>query len=111
MRLMKFVLMMSLMLFAGVLSVSAQTTEREERSEPTSVFVVSRTQGKDCNNNGIDDLDEFFPPDCSGKLTTEGDDTRNYELDDWWLTVFDLQCPGGWTFNGNTGELTDCKQE
>lgn len=96
MRLMKFVLMMSLLLFAGVLSVSAQTTEREERSEPTSVFVVGRTQGKDCNNNGIDDLDEFFPPDCSGKLTTEGDDTAHYEMDDTDIEIAWIQCPNGW---------------
>ena len=24
----------------------------------------------DCNHNGVDDLDEFFPPDCYGTLTT-----------------------------------------
>ncbi len=74
--------------------------------------MIDRHQGEDCNNNGIDDLDEFFPPECYGKLTTGQSNTAAvYELDDWWLTVFDLQCPGGWTFNGNTGELTDCKQE
>lgn len=110
MRVMKFVLMMSLLLFAGVLSVNAQSRERDEGDSGSKLMFVIRTQGADCNNNGIDDLDEFFPPDCSGKLTTEGDDTRYYELDDWWLTVFDQQCPGGWTFNGNTGELTDCQK-
>lgn len=26
----------------------------------------------DCNHNGVDDLDEFFPPDCYGTLTTGG---------------------------------------
>ncbi|MEO8022265.1 hypothetical protein [Polaromonas sp.] len=26
----------------------------------------------DCNHNGVDDLDEFFPPDCYGTLTTNG---------------------------------------
>lgn len=26
----------------------------------------------DCNNNGVDDLDEFFPPDCYGTLTSGG---------------------------------------
>ena len=54
MRVMKFVLIMSLLLFAGVLSASAQTTEREGDSRLNSIFVV-RTQGADCNNNGIDD--------------------------------------------------------
>lgn len=26
----------------------------------------------DCNHNGVDDLDEFFPPDCYGTLTSSG---------------------------------------
>lgn len=26
----------------------------------------------DCNNNGVDDLDEFFPPDCYGTFTSGG---------------------------------------
>ena len=28
----------------------------------------------DCNHNGVDDLDEFWPPDCYGTLTTNGGD-------------------------------------
>ncbi len=30
----------------------------------------------DCNHNGINDLDEFWPPDCYGKLTSGGNTGR-----------------------------------
>lgn len=96
MRLMKFVLMMSLLLFAGVLSVSAQTTEREERSESTPIFVIDRHQGEDCNNNGIDDLDEFFPPECYGKLTSDTGHQNTATLDDTEIDIAWIQCPNGW---------------
>ena len=87
--------------------------DSQDETVPSLVIVDgNREVDSDCNDNGINDLDEFLPPDCYGQLTTEQSNTAAiYELDDWWLTVFDLQCPGGWTFDGNTGELVDCKQE
>jgi hypothetical protein len=46
--------------------------ESQAGRQPATVFVVEM-MGGDCNNDGVDDLDEFFPPDCYGKkLTTAG---------------------------------------
>jgi|GEM_PF-2109134 len=58
----------------------------------------------DCNRNGIPDLDEFFPPDCYGKLTSSNehrnadDGPEDSELDFLWE-----QCPDGWVWYDDVG--------
>lgn len=53
----------------------------------------------DCNNNGIDDLDEFLPPNCSGQLiTSETGPSRAPELDASDIATAWLQCPDGWIY-------------
>ena len=53
-------------------------TDLPDEDVPTVVilqFVYGTTSDHDCNNNGIDDRDEFWPPDCIGQLTSEGGDS------------------------------------
>ena len=51
------------------LSVSAQDGGNDAGS---GTFAISQSTEKgDCNNNGIDDLDEFLPPPCYGQTLTD----------------------------------------
>ena len=89
-------------------------------------LIVEFATGSDCNDNGIDDLEEFFPPDCYGQLTSEptsdstiGRPAFDYimtslsnceDFDVWWA---DLPNPYGDPFayhdigNGNCEEGLD----
>ena len=57
----------------GETSNAIETPPRSDMSRKSS---PSRSapprEVSDCNHNGVDDLDEFFPPDCYGTLTTGG---------------------------------------
>jgi hypothetical protein len=63
-----------LMLSLIVTAAAAQSTARDTIPAPQGIVIVLPPAHKisDCNKNGIDDLDEFFPPDCYGKLTSSG---------------------------------------
>jgi hypothetical protein len=87
-------------------------------SSEASVFVFPNTIGReddsslnldrdidfpDCNNNGENDLDEFWPPDCFGQLTTpEGDNVVEFPgFDDADTELAWLQCPDGWVLEND----------
>ena len=69
MKLLKYMLVFSLVFGVGILSVSAQDGGNDAGS---GTFAISQSTEKgDCNNNGIDDLDEFLPPPCYGQTLTD----------------------------------------
>lgn len=55
---------------------TSRTVEVPARSDMPRKSSTSRSapprEVSDCNNNGVDDLDEFFPPDCYGTPTSNG---------------------------------------
>lgn len=51
--------------------------DNETGLECETIIVEDNAPAGDCNENGIPDLDEFFPPDCYGKLTTETNNSGN----------------------------------
>lgn len=88
---------MLILLFVAIPTLAQERdtdSDRDGSNETEASFIIvegDRAVDSDCNNNGINDLDEFLPPDCYGQLTTgQGNTAEIYELDDWWLTVFDL---------------------
>jgi len=69
------------------------------------IFVLGGT-GRDCNNNGIDDLDEFWPPDCLELTIGDGGNAASdddNEITDADLDWFWQQCPDGWVYDEETG--------
>ena len=61
-------LLTGLMLSLMVTSVSAQSSIRETPPSLGGIVIAPPPppahKKSDCNHNGIDDLDEFWPPDC-----------------------------------------------
>lgn len=98
----KFLLIITILL---MFTMSAYAQERGGDDLPDEIIwdvmggTVLKTVDSDCNNNGIDDLDEFFPPKCFGQLTTDGSNSAVApELDAGDIIANDKQCPDGWIY-------------
>lgn len=94
----KFLLIITILI---MFTMSAYAQERGGDDLPDEIIwdVMGGTVGADCNNNGIDDLDEFFPPKCSEQLTTgERNSSAAPELDAGDILANDMQCPDGWIY-------------
>jgi hypothetical protein len=59
-------------------SVSAQSFTHDPAPGSGTIVIAPPSDHKksDCNKNGIDDLDEFYPPDCWRPLTSSGGGDR-----------------------------------
>jgi hypothetical protein len=75
-KLIVIALLVGLLLGVAVASVSAQSAVRNTPTIQGIIIVAPPPSApppkSDCNNNGIEDLDEFLLPDCWGKLTAGG---------------------------------------
>jgi len=95
----KFLLIITILI---MFTMSAYAQERGGGDDlPDEIIwdVMGGTVGADCNNNGIDDLDEFFPPKCIEQLTTgERGSSAAPELDAGDILANDIQCPDGWIY-------------
>ena len=74
-KLIVIALLTVLMLSLAVTSAAAQSSMRDTTPAPQGGIVIVQPPAhkkSDCNHNGIDDLDEFWPPDC-WKAPSSGD--------------------------------------
>jgi hypothetical protein len=73
-KLVMIALLVGLLLSLMIPSVSAQSTLRDPSPSLGGIVIVTPPAHKksDCNNNGIEDLDEFWLPDCWKAPTGSG---------------------------------------
>ena len=85
---------------------------RHDNPNPPRVLMpaTGRSNGtfRDCNNNGINDLDEFLPPVCTPSLTIGSDGSETAKEDPaWWDEVGPLICGGDYLYSTTIDEDGD----